>query len=142
MVSNGPTIFISHVGDSQFSVAIRSHELTVDQPHAAGGDDSGPTPTELFVSSLAACVAFYGRSFLHRRGLPDAISVSAHWSMDLHPSRVTHIGLTVDAPGVPLDRRDAFRRAIEHCTVHNSLTERPQISFEVVSGPDSRVAAS
>lgn len=142
MESTGSTIFINHLGDAQFSVAIRGHELLVDQPRSAGGEDSGPTPTELFVASLAAGVAFYGRSFLHGRRLPEAINVGAQWWMDLRPSRVTHIALRVEAPGVPADKQDAFRRAIEHCTVHSTLSDRPQVSFEVVLGKGSEVAAS
>ncbi len=139
---NGSTILVSHLGDAQFSISVRGHEITVDQPRDGGGEDTGPTPTELFVASLAACVAFYGRSFLHGRGLPDAVDVTARWWMELRPTRVTRVAMRVEAPSVPADRQEAFRRAIEHCTVHNSLNNRPEISFEMVLGKETEAAAS
>ena len=142
MGTDGSTINVSHLGGAEFSVGIRGHELVVDQPRTAGGEDAGPTPTELFVASLAACVAFYGRSFLHRRGLPDTVSVSARWGMALRPASVGRITLRIEAPGVPADRQDAFRRAIEHCTVHNTLLARPEISFEVIPAGEPGIAAS
>ena len=46
------------LGD-RLDVAVRGHQVTVDQPADARGKDSGPTPTELFVSGLASCVGFY-----------------------------------------------------------------------------------
>ena len=40
-------------------VSVRGHELATDQPVADGGDDTAPTPTEMFVGALAACVGYY-----------------------------------------------------------------------------------
>jgi len=46
-------------------VAVRGHELRVDEPPGAGGEDTGPMPTELFCAALASCfclaVAYAGR---------------------------------------------------------------------------------
>jgi putative redox protein len=51
-------ILIRHVQGDHFLVDVGGHTLSVDQPEASGGEDRGPTPTELFVAGLAACVAF------------------------------------------------------------------------------------
>jgi len=133
MTSHGSTIRVRHLGDAQFSILTRHHELVVDQPFEGGGENLGPTPTELFVASLASCVAFYGRGFLHARGLADRVDVDARWSLELGPTRVGRIDITIDAPAVPRERLDAFRRAIEHCTVHNSLHDPPVVSFSVTT---------
>ncbi len=140
--SHGSSVSVRHSGDAEFLISIRGHEITVDQARAAGGDDAGPAPTELFVASLAACVASYGRGFLHGRGLPDAVNVDARWWLELAPARVARVAIRVEAPGVPVGRREAFRRAIEHCTVHNTLTDRPEISFELALGEESGARAS
>jgi putative redox protein len=52
----------------RYEVTLRGHRVTVDQPAALGGDDGAPTPTELFVASLATCVAFYAGRYLTRHG--------------------------------------------------------------------------
>jgi putative redox protein len=36
-------------------VEIDGHEIVVDEPEAAGGTDSGPSPTRLLTASLASC---------------------------------------------------------------------------------------
>ena len=64
------TITVRHEARDRFRISIRGHEVLVDQPLPASGD-AGPTPTELFVASLAACAGFYARRFLARHGLPD-----------------------------------------------------------------------
>jgi putative redox protein len=56
-----PNLSVAHQGGDRFELGMRGHRLTCDQPLADGGDDQGPTPTELFVGSLAACVGFYAR---------------------------------------------------------------------------------
>ena len=70
--SGAPTPAVDVVprsGDA-FEVRVRGHRFVVDQPLEAGGQDTGPTPTELFVASVAACVAHYARSYLRRHHLP------------------------------------------------------------------------
>jgi putative redox protein len=50
------SIAVHHLGRDRFGVRIRGHELVSDQPREDGGEDTGPTPTELFIAGLAACV--------------------------------------------------------------------------------------
>src|SRR6266536_1512116 len=60
---------VTHLHTDAYEIDIRGHRLTVDQPVEAGGENLGPTPTELFAASLAACVGFYAGRFLRRHGL-------------------------------------------------------------------------
>ncbi len=43
------------------SANIRGHQVLIDQPQAAGGEDLAPNPLELFLFSLAGCVASIAR---------------------------------------------------------------------------------
>lgn len=110
-----------------FAVFVRDH----DQPVVAGGDDDGPTPVELFVSSLAACVAYYAGRFLQRHQLPcEGLRVRAEFDMaDDRPARVAAVRMRILLP-VPLSqvRRRALCAVVNHCTVHNSLRRPPEIT--------------
>lgn len=53
-----PNLSVAHQAGDRFELQVRGHRLLCDQPPGRGGTDQGPTPTELFVASLAACVAF------------------------------------------------------------------------------------
>jgi putative redox protein len=122
-------IRVDHKSDDLFEIGIRDHVVHVDQPTEAGGSDTAPTPTELFVASLASCVAFYVRRYLARHDLPtEGLSVKAMFSMGERPARVSEIDLTIDLPsGVPEGRRAALLAVASHCTVHNTLEERPEV---------------
>jgi uncharacterized OsmC-like protein len=122
-------VTVWHVDGDRFAVEARDHVLMVDQPLAAGGDDTAPTPTELFVASLASCVAFYARRYLARHALPTTgLRVTGAYDMAQHPARVGSISLEITLPeGVPENQRDRLLAVASHCTVHNSLITPPQV---------------
>jgi putative redox protein len=131
------TITVHHSGGDQFTIHTRIHTMMVDQPIAEGGDDDGPTPTELFVASLASCVAFYARRYLNRHDLPEqGLAVTASYELAQRPARVSDVRLSITLPhGVPIERREALLAVASHCTVHNSLTDPPRISIELQAKP-------
>jgi putative redox protein len=135
------TVRVRHLAGDRFEISVRQHRLEVDQPVDDGGEDSAPTPTELFVASLASCVGFYARRFLHRHGLPtDGLSVEARYEMGARPARVGGIEVTLHVPeGVPDERREALRAVASHCTVHNTLVDPPPVRIEL-SVPAHRAA--
>jgi putative redox protein len=129
-------ITISAAGRDRLRVSVRGHELYTDQPVADGGEDTAPTPTEVFVAGLGACVAFYAERFLRRHGLPSrGLEVRCDYSWAENPHRVGAIDITVEAPTLPPDRREAFERVIDHCTVHNTLRVPPDVRVEVGAAP-------
>ena len=50
------------------SVQVRDHQLTIDEPLDAGGDDTGPDPQELLAVSLATCTAITMEMYAARKG--------------------------------------------------------------------------
>ncbi len=109
--------------------------ITVDQPISDGGEDTAPTPTELFVASLASCVAFYARRYLSRHSLPTGgLAVTAEYQMGSRPARVSDIQVGIRVPdGVPMERRAALLAVASHCTVHNSLADAPQVTVNLAA---------
>jgi putative redox protein len=125
---------VRFVAGEAYEVTVRGHRLVVDQPADADGQDSAPTPTELFVASLATCVAFYAGRFLTRHGYSrDGLAVSAEYEMASdRPARVSGIRLAVRVPaGLPPERWAALRAVASHCTVHNTLTSPPSITIDL-----------
>lgn len=117
----------------RYAIAIRGHTLVVDQP-ASG--DAGPTPTELWVSGLVSCVAFYAGSFLTRHGVDaEGLAITAEWAFAAdRPQRVGEIRISLALPeGFPEELTDRFRAVIEHCTVHNSMIHPPDVSMELTA---------
>ena len=134
MVEPSPAIVITYAGHDALRIAARGHEFLSDQPVEDGGDDTAPTPTEIFIAGLGACVAFYAERFLRRNGLStDGLKVACGYRWAESPHRVGEIDLTVHAPGLIDTKREAFSRVIDHCTVHNTLRQPPSVRIVVTS---------
>ena len=128
---------VEHRGGDKFDINIRGHVVHVDQPVKDRGEDTAPTPTELFIASLASCVAFYARRYLARHDLPtEGLAVEATFDMGSKPARVAGIDLSLIVPeGVPADRLDALLAVATHCTVHNTLASEPEVSITLADAP-------
>ena len=127
---------VQHLDDDKFLIDVRGHTLVVDQPVEVGGSDTAPTPTELFIASLASCVAFYARRYLARHQIsPAGLAVSASYDIGGRPSRVSRISVLITPPAeLPPERRKAFLAVASHCTVHNTLTEPANIEIALDAG--------
>jgi putative redox protein len=139
-----PALTVQHVDGDRFTIGIRDHLIAVDQPAVDGGEDTAPTPTELFVASLASCVAFYARRYLAGHKLPTTgLRVTTEYRMGSHPARVSdvRIGIEVDS-AVPHNRREALLAVASHCTVHNTVTHPPAIDIAVADSPSLAAPAS
>jgi len=49
-------------------ISVRQHKWAADEPLAAGGRDSAPTPGELMLGALGACMAITCRLYAQRKG--------------------------------------------------------------------------
>ena len=128
-------ISVTHVDGDRLRIETRGHEWFADQPRADGGSDTAPTPTEHFVASLGACVAFYAERFLRRHELStQGLRVTCDYTWAENPHRIGRIDVGVDVPGLPQARRQAFTRVVEHCTVHNSLLYPAEVRIGLKTG--------
>ncbi len=133
---------VTHLHGDAYEIQIRGHRLTVDQPVDAGGANLGPTPTELFAASLAACVAFYAGRFLRRHHLAaERLQVQCEATMaSRRPARVEAVSLRLDGLPTLADRqRAALLAVVEHCTVHNSIRQAPQVQVELARAQPAAV---
>ena len=77
-------IAVSYLGGDRLHIDVRGHELSADQPVEDGGGDTAPTPTELFVAGLSACVGFYpcreGPAVVVSFGPSDHLHRSVGWA--------------------------------------------------------------
>jgi putative redox protein len=127
-------IEVSFLDGEAYEIAIGGHRLTVDQPVEVGGTGSAPTPTELFIASLASCVAFYAGRYLTRHGYSRtglAVSAGYKFASD-RPARVSAIRISLKVPtDVPEERWPALAAVAGHCTVHNTLEKPPAVDIEL-----------
>jgi uncharacterized OsmC-like protein len=127
-------------GGDAFRYTIRDHIDVVDQPVDEGGDDRGPTPTELLVASLVTCMGHYAQRFLRRNDIAvEGLELTARFEMSPdRPARVANVEVDVALPGdIPAPLLAALERVINSCTVHNTLHQPPEISLTLKSNEDA-----
>ncbi len=116
-------------GAFRHSVRIRGHQLTVDEPPAAGGGDAGPHPRELLAASLASCTAITMEMYAARKGWQvGAIEVDVEYtSADRHST--TEFELVLRIPDdVPREQAERLAVIAAKCPVHRVLEGK--VSFE------------
>jgi len=112
----------------------RGHLITTDQPLAAGGGDSAPTPFELFLTSIATCAGFYVLAFLKQRQLStEGIYLTMSTEKSPESRLVKNIKLEIHLPeSFPDKYREAVAKAADQCTVKAHLERPPSIEIRAI----------
>ncbi len=131
-----PLVQVTWDGGVRFTADVRGHKVQVDQPRQGGGEDTAPSPLELVPTGLGTCVAYFVQQFLATRGIdPTGLTVAVGVAGAPNPHRIGRFDVRVSLPGgVPERYREAVVRAAETCTVHHTLTHRPEIVVGLEEG--------
>ena len=112
-------------------VAVRGHEITVDEPADDGGTDQGPMPTELLLAALASCYTLALRYAAKRRGVQlSEIRVTATGTYEHR--RFASIRLEVHADFPQEEAAALLSDAGRVCYVSNTLAS--DVGIEVALG--------
>ncbi|HEU68239.1 MAG TPA: OsmC family peroxiredoxin [Candidatus Acetothermia bacterium] len=114
-----------------------SHAVAMDAGREAGGEDSGPRPTELLLCALGGCTGMDVVSILGKMRTPPRsleIVIAAEQAPE-HPKAFRTAKLLVRAEGVPEGNlRKAAQLSYErYCPVGSSLST--EITIEVEARP-------
>jgi putative redox protein len=103
-------------------VQVRDHQLTVDEPVAAGGEDGGPDPQELLAASLASCTAITMEMYASRKGWNlGPVEVAVEYS-PADRGCVTKFELVLRLPeDLPEEQAERLRVIAAKCPVHRAL---------------------
>lgn len=114
-------------GNRQVIADLGTHQVRTDQPKESGGDDTAPSPYELFVASLGTCAGFFALRFCQTRNIPtDGLVVKLHRIRDEEESTIGFdIRLTLP-PAFPEQYRDAILRAVDQCSVKRLIQRPPE----------------
>jgi putative redox protein len=92
------TITVRSEQSYRTSIQIRNHTIIADEPVHDGGDNEGPTPMEIMIGTVGACVAVTTRAYAQRKNWPlEGISVEVEME---RIKREEYPDYTGDAPFV------------------------------------------
>lgn len=125
---------VEEAGSGRYANIVHAgrHRLRADEPEAAGGEDSGPTPYQLLLASLGACTSMTLRMYAERKGWPlERVAVELRHAR-IHAAdcaecenrdgkvdrieRVVHLDGALDA-----GQRARLLEIADRCPVHRTL---------------------
>ena len=124
---------VAYHGGTRYDIISGNHRIVTDQAREDGGQDAGPTPVELFVGSVASCVAYFAGRFCARHEISrEGLSVDASWTTAEHPHRVGRIDLAIHLPQrLTPELTERLLQVAHGCTVHQSLSVAPEVRITV-----------
>lgn len=102
-------------------ISIRHLNLAADEPPFLGGDDVGPTPTELILAGLGSCKAITLQMYAERKGWQlESVAVELSYDSAVQPSTIqAKLSLEGD---LDEQQRQRLRDISDRCPVHKLLT--------------------
>lgn len=124
---------VTHLENQEFKINIRGHELMSAKPRQ--DQDYQPSPPELFISSLAACVGVYAVGFLARHNLrTDGLIIDADFEIkkENNLSWIDGIKIKLTLPSeIDEKYKNALMKVVDSCTVHETVRRNPEIKIEI-----------
>lgn len=121
-----------------------SHPFVIDQPKAGGGNDEGPNPLEVFLSSLPACICAIGRIIANQRRIElRGIDVELEGDIDkdflLGKTTEGRAGFTeirsyvdIDADMTKEEKQEFLEEIARRCPIADNMKEKSVVKPIVV----------
>jgi putative redox protein len=103
------------------------HTIRVDEPVAAGGGDTGPSPTRLVAAGLAGCIAVTIEMYAERKGW-EVGAVEVDVDVEYDDFRPLSFAVTLKLPAELSDeQRERLLAIAAKCPVHQLLAGETRV---------------
>lgn len=106
-------------------VQIGQHQLVVDEPLAAGGEDCGPNPHDLYDSALGACKALTVLWYANKKGIPvENIQVTVERDDSEEKNGTYRLRTLLEVTGdVSEEQRARLLAVAAKCPIHKLMSQ-------------------
>ncbi len=140
------TVTARSLQNLQVEIQASNHPILADEPLNAGGEDKGPSPYDLLLSSLAACKVMTVHMYARRKQWPvetvtltlNHRKISAGECEDCETkglAKVDIIDCEISFEGdLNADQIQRLAEIADRCPIHRTLTSETKIRTAVVQG--------
>jgi putative redox protein len=130
----GTEIEVSFPGNLRVEARLGEFVIATDQPQKAGGENSAPTPFDLFGASIATCAGYFAVKFCRTRNLDTAgMKLTMGYEWDKEQKRYPKMTLRLRLPeNFPEKYKEAILRAMDQCAVKEHIQRPPEFCLEVL----------
>ena len=105
------------------------HTLRIDEPTAAGGTDTGPSPTRLVAAGLAGCIAITMEMYAERKGW-DVGPVEVDVDVEYRDALPLSLTVTLRLPSELSDKqREDLLVIAGKCPVHKLIAGETEVTI-------------
>ncbi len=125
-------INITFAGNKKVDAHFRGFTLKSDQPVADGGENTAPSPLEIFLASIGMCAGFYIISFCQSRSISTSnMSMTQTVIRNDKTHMVEKIMIDINLPpDFPEKYKAAVVKSAQSCSVKKFLDAPPEIQIE------------
>jgi ribosomal protein S12 methylthiotransferase accessory factor len=124
---------ITFDGGKVITAHTHSHTIRTDQPADSGGEDTAPSPYELFLASIGTCAGIYVKSFCDNRQIStDGVKIIQTIDWDKETGLPLKISLNIKLPeGFPEKYKASLIHVADLCKVKKTMASPPK--FEIIT---------
>ena len=127
-------IIVTLPGGRRVDALVKSHVVHTDQPQKSGGDDSAPSPFDLFLASLGTCAGIFIQGFCAARNLPTQDIRIVERATFGDDGVLSSVDLEVQLPeSFPEKYRDAIVKVAEQCSVKKAIAAQPPLTVRTTT---------
>lgn len=136
-------IVITLPGGRQVDARVGEHLIHTDQPRDNGGEDSGPTPFQLFLASIGACAGIFVQGFCAARGIRyEGIRIVERPRTN-DAGTLVAVELEIQLPeDFPQKYREAVVKVVEQCSVKRAILAQPEFQVRTSLAAETASAAT
>jgi ribosomal protein S12 methylthiotransferase accessory factor len=131
-MESGKEIVVRLTGGRRVEAELDGHRVLTDQARSNGGEDTAPSPFQVFLASLGACAGIFVQGFCARRGIPfediKLIERPTYGTNGALESVEFELQLP---PDFPRNYEEAVLRVIDQCSVRRTLQSPPMFRSHV-----------
>lgn len=112
----------------------RGFVVQTDQPVKRGGDESAPSPFDLFLASIGTCVGYYVQSFCRQRQIStEGIHLEQIMHVDEATKMIGEIEIKIFLPdNFPEQYKNSVVKAAGACAVKKHISNAPEFVVKTV----------
>jgi ribosomal protein S12 methylthiotransferase accessory factor len=121
-------------GGKRVDTQIGRHVIRTDQPVSNGGEDTAPSPFNLFLAAIGTCAGIYVAGFCQKRGLPtEGIRLLQRNAFDRETGALAGVEIDIEVPpGFPEKYLDALVRVADQCAVKKAIQAQPPFRVRAI----------
>ncbi len=118
---------ITFDGGKVITAHLNGHKIKTDQPVNNGGENSAPSPFDVFLASIGTCAGIYVKSFCDNRKIPsDKIRIIQTAEYDKQTGLPVSINIDIKLPpDFPEMYKEAVIKSAELCKVKKTIANPP-----------------